>query len=79
MSISDIREAGSNLPELVERAIRGEDVLIARAGMPVVRLVPIAEDDSPRVGGQWRGRVAVAADFDDLPDDLAGAFGVLPG
>jgi len=44
----------------------------------MVRLVPIHADDSPRVGGQWKGRVRIAEDFDTLPDDIAAAFGIDP-
>ncbi|WP_435020907.1 type II toxin-antitoxin system Phd/YefM family antitoxin [Tundrisphaera sp. TA3] len=75
MEIAGIPEAQSRLPELVERAMGGEEVIIAREGLPAVRLVPIRADDSPRVGGQWKGRVRIAEDFDDLPADLASAFG----
>ena len=52
----------------------GEEVIIARAGTPMVRLVPIRQSDKPRQGGQWKGKVRIAADFDDLPDDIAAAF-----
>jgi hypothetical protein len=44
----------------------------------MVRLVPILADDSPREGGQWKGRVRIADDFDTLPDDIAAAFGIDP-
>jgi prevent-host-death family protein len=63
MEITDIREAESHLPQLIERALGGEEVIIAEAGTPVVRLVPIRPDDSPRRGGQWKGRVRIADDF----------------
>lgn len=78
MEMTDIREARSQLARLVERALDGEDVILARAGKPVVRLVPISSDPSPRQGGQWKGRVRIADDFDDLPDDIAAAFGAEP-
>jgi prevent-host-death family protein len=78
MEIANIPEAGSQLSELVERAMNGEEVIIARAGQPMVRLVPIHADQSPRQGGQWKGRVRMAEDFDTLPDDIAAAFGVDP-
>ena len=76
MVIANIHEAKSNLSKLIERALQGEEVVIARAGMPVVRLVPIPVDTSTREGGQWKGRVAMAEDFDTLPDDIAEAFGM---
>jgi antitoxin (DNA-binding transcriptional repressor) of toxin-antitoxin stability system len=44
--------------------MKGEDVIITQAGQPMVRLVPIPADESPRVGGQWKGRVRILEDFD---------------
>ncbi len=68
MSVSNIHEAKSNLSKLIDQAIQGEEVVIAKAGMPVVRLV--------RPGGQWKGRIKIAEDFDSLPGDIADAFGM---
>jgi prevent-host-death family protein len=76
MEIANIHEAKSQLSRLIERAMKGEDVIIAKAGQPMVRLVPIRADASPRRGGQWKGRVRIAEDFDTLPDDIAAAFGI---
>lgn len=76
MEIANIHEAKSQLSKLVDRALKGEEVIIARAGTPVVRLVPVRQSDTPRRGGQWKGRVRIAEDFDELPDDLASAFGM---
>jgi prevent-host-death family protein len=78
MEIANIHEGQSQLSKLIERAMNGEEVIIAKAGQPMVRLVPIRADDSPRQGGQWKGRVRIADDFDDLPDDIAAAFGIGP-
>jgi prevent-host-death family protein len=78
MELIDIEEAGTRLPELVARAFEGEEIIIALAGKPAIRLVPIYETDRPRQGGQWKGKVRIADDFDDLPEDLASAFGVEP-
>jgi prevent-host-death family protein len=72
-----MHEAKTHLSQLVERAEAGEDVVIQRNGKPVVRLVAVAEE--PRslatVHGAWRGRVRIADDFDELPHDIAAAFG----
>jgi prevent-host-death family protein len=76
MRIANIHEAKSQLSKLVERALEGEEVIIARAGKPVVRLVPVRQSDAPRKGGQWRGKVHIAEDFDELPEDIARAFGM---
>lgn len=72
-----MHDAKTHLSKLVERAEAGEDVVIQRNGKPAVRLVPVVEE--PRslasVRGAWRGRVHMADDFDELPKDIAEAFG----
>ncbi len=78
MEIANIHEAGSQLSKLIDHALNGEEVIIARDGRPIVRLVPIHADKSPRQGGQWKGRVRIADDFDTWPDDIAAAFGIDP-
>ena len=71
-----MHEAKTTLSQLVERAEAGEDIVIARNGKPVARLVPIAGTASlAAVRGVWRDRIRIADDFDDLPDDIAEAFG----
>jgi prevent-host-death family protein len=73
----DIEAARTRLPELVERALEGQEIIIAQAGKPMVRLVPIRGSNA-RKGGQWKGQVRITDDFDDLPVDLARAFGAEP-
>jgi prevent-host-death family protein len=71
-----MHEAKTKLSQLVERAEAGEDIVIARNGKPIARLVPLANPGSlTSVRGAWRGRVRAAEDFDELPDDIAEAFG----
>lgn len=71
-----MHEAKTKLSQLVERAGSGEDIVIARNGKPVARLVPVAATSSlASVRGAWRGRVRIAEDFDELPPDIADAFG----
>ena len=67
----DVHEAKTHLSRLLEA---GEDVVIARAGKPIARLVPVAARTEPRTPGSWRGRVIIAADFDETPDELIAAF-----
>ena len=74
MTIVNMHEAKTHLSRLVERAAQGEDVVIAKAGRPVARLVPIDETDAPRKLGGWKGRVWIAPDFDELPPDVIAAF-----
>lgn len=70
----NIHEAKTHLSRLIERAEQGEEVVIARAHKPVVRLVPVAASSPPRRPGGWKGRVWIAPDFDELPPDLLRAF-----
>jgi prevent-host-death family protein len=71
-----MHEAKTKLSQLVERAAAGEDIVIARNGTPVARLVAVAGRNSlAAVHGALRGQVHVAEDFDELPDDIAEAFG----
>lgn len=70
----NIYEAKTNFSKLVDRAAAGHEVIIARAGRPVARLVPFNEPPR-RVGGWLKGKIWVAPDFDDpLPDDVLALF-----
>ncbi|MBK9030997.1 MAG: type II toxin-antitoxin system prevent-host-death family antitoxin [Myxococcales bacterium] len=74
MKIVNMHEAKSTLSQLVEQVERGEEIVLARAGTPVARLVPL-RPSSPRVLGRWRGQVRMADDFDaPLPDDELAAW-----
>jgi prevent-host-death family protein len=71
-----MHEAKTKLSKLVKRAEAGEDIVIARNGKPVARLVPVAGTNSlAALHGALRGRIHLADDFDELPDDIADAFG----
>lgn len=77
MRIANITEGKAQLSRLVDRALAGEDVVIARAGRPLVRLTVVREDDRPRdlSRGYWRGRIRMADDFDaPLPDEVVASF-----
>lgn len=66
--IVNMHEAKTTLSRLVEQALAGEEVLIARAGKPVVRLVSVKP--KKRKLGRWKGRVRMAKNFDaPLPAD----------
>lgn len=72
----NLHEAKTHLSRLVDRAARGEEIVIARGGRPVARLVALKPEREPRKLGGYRGQVHLADDFDELPDDIAIAFGV---
>jgi prevent-host-death family protein len=72
-----MHEAKTKLSQLVERAEAGEDIVISRNGKPVARLIPVRNTNSlADIHGALRGEVQLADDFDELPDDIAEAFGV---
>lgn len=71
----NIYEAKSHLSELVERAFGGEEIIIAKAGTPKARLVPLAPVTARRPLGLFAGEVWIADDFDaPLPPDVLAAF-----
>lgn len=70
----NIAEAKARLPELVQRAARGEEIIIARNGEPQARLVPLAPAER-RVPGRGSGQWHVLGDFNEpLPEVLLAAF-----
>lgn len=69
-----IHQAKTNLSKLIERALQGEEIIIARGSKPVARLVPVETVKGERKPGSWKGKFSIGPDFfDPLPDDeLAG-------
>ncbi len=75
-SIVNLYEAKTSLSRLVDRAAAGEEIVIAKAGRPMAKLVPAAGRVSRRKPGGWKGRVTISRDFDaPLPAALRRAFG----
>jgi prevent-host-death family protein len=74
-----MHEAKTHLSQLVKRALEGEEIVLTRRGEPAVRLVPERSGGGfAALAGVWHGRVRIADDFDELPDDLAESLGVRP-
>jgi len=74
MKTVNIHEAKTQLSRLLEEAARGEEIVIAKAGRPYVRLVPCLPERTPRTLGGWEGRVRISEDFDQTPDEVTAAF-----
>jgi len=71
----NIHAAKTHFSRLVERAAKGEEIVIARAGRPVARLVPLASAARPRRPGLLKGRIRIGKDFDaPLPEDVLSLF-----
>ena len=74
--VVNIAEAKAHLPELIERAANGEEIILARAGKPRAKLVSLGPDPrSLRVPGRGKGRFTVRKGFDEpLPEELVALF-----
>jgi prevent-host-death family protein len=79
MVVANISEAKAQLSSLIEKAMSGQEVIIGKAGKPVVRLVKYETSETPRKPGALKGKIKIADDFDDLPQDIAEAFGMVDG
>lgn len=75
MDTINLYEAKTNLSQLVDRAAAGEEIVIAKAGRPMARLVPLRRRTTPRPLGLLRGQVMLGDDFDaPLPEEMIRAF-----
>jgi len=67
----NIHEAKTHLSKLIQEAIAGEDVVIAKDNKPVVKLVVLPHQNHPRQLGTAKGKIVMADDFDEPLDDFA--------
>ena len=76
--VVNVAEAKAHLPELIERAANGEEIILARAGKPRAKLVPLGPASRIlRVPGKGKGRFKVKRGFEDpLPDSVLDLFEV---
>ena len=75
MVIKNISEAKAELSSLIQQVLKGDEVILSKAGKPVAKLVPYQGASKPRQPGSLAGQIWIAPDFDTLPDDIANAFG----
>jgi prevent-host-death family protein len=66
----NIYEAKSQLSRLVDEVEAGAEIVIARNGRPVARLVPLQRVPHERKPGAWRGKGWIAPDFDETPEEI---------
>ena len=69
-------EAKAQLSALIEKVLTGQEVIIGKAGRPVAKLVRYNPTTECRTPGALVGKIRIAEDFDELPTDIAVAFGV---
>lgn len=73
--IVNIHEAKTHLSRLLARVLAGEEILIAKAGQPIARLVRLSEAPHPRIPGTARGKISIGPDFQEpLPDQVLESF-----
>lgn len=73
--IVNLCKAKRHLSRLVERAALGDEIVIAKAGRPMARLVSLKRTTAARRPGIWKGKLVIHPDFDDpLPEEILTAF-----
>ncbi len=75
--IVNISEAKAQLSRLVEEARQGKTIIIGKAGKPAAKLVACDLSDEPRLPGALKGKIRIADDFDELPEDIGAALGMV--
>jgi len=79
MIIENMYQAKTHLSRLVEKALQGEEVILAKSGKPLVRLIPLSELVEPVKIGLLKGKIEIADDFNDLSPEIEEMFeGYLP-
>jgi prevent-host-death family protein len=71
----NIYEAKSKLSNLINQVIAGEEVIVAKSGKPVAKLVPFEKPAQNRKAGSAKGKLIISDDFDEpLPEDILKGF-----
>jgi prevent-host-death family protein len=70
MKITNIHETKTNLSKLIEYVLQGNELVIAKAGKPVVKLIAYKEKQLPRKPGGLKGKIKISHDFDKMPLNL---------
>ncbi len=71
MTIFNIHEAKTHFSKLLERVLNGEEVIIAKAGKPVARILPVINPTKPRMPGIDKGKVIIMPNFNDPLEEFA--------
>lgn len=75
MKTVNIHEAKTHLSRLAEQVAGGEEIIVVKAGRPIMKLVPVAKSPKQRKLGMLKGKMRIAENFDaPLPDELLNAF-----
>jgi prevent-host-death family protein len=72
--VVNMHQAKSSLSRLVKRALAGEEIVIARNGEPLVKLVPIPKERKSRVPGRGKGKIWISPDFEFTDEEITELF-----
>ncbi len=71
----NIHDAKTHFSKYITQALNGEEIIVAKSGKPLIRLIPYTETTEVRHGGQFRGLIEISDDFDaPLPENLLNQF-----
>jgi prevent-host-death family protein len=70
----NVHEAKTHFSKLLARVSQGEEIIIARNGKPVARLVPVTPEPAQRPLGIFKGQIWMAPDFDETPEEIIDLF-----
>jgi prevent-host-death family protein len=70
MEIANIGEAKAHLSELINKALAGEEVILARANMPIAKIIPYTPELKPRVGGFMKGQIIFHEDIETMDEEI---------
>lgn len=75
MTIVNIHEAKTHFSKLIKQALEGEEIIIAKSGVPLIKFTPYEKKSTPRKGGQLKGMLIIEDNFDDpLPEEYLKSF-----
>jgi antitoxin (DNA-binding transcriptional repressor) of toxin-antitoxin stability system len=74
MLIANIHQAKTNLSKLIEATLAGEEVIIAKAGKPVAKLIVFVPKKKERVSGLLKGKIEIPDDFNDEDEEINKLF-----
>ncbi|MGW4626713.1 type II toxin-antitoxin system Phd/YefM family antitoxin [Streptomyces rubiginosohelvolus] len=72
----NVHEAKTHFSRILEQVATGEEIVISKAGEPVAKVVPLRPKVRRTGRGSLAGHIHIADDFDELPEDIADAFGM---
>ncbi len=70
MSKVSIWQAKTNLSQLIQKALNGEEVIISKRDKSLVKLVPIKGEVKKRLLGLFEGKIWMSDDFNEIPEDF---------